>query len=308
MPVVQNALVTGPHGFLGTYVCARLAAQGYRVAGVGLAPASATAAAHLASFYELELPSPQFAGVLDEESPALIVHTAAPASVGASVDDSLGDFSQSVETWFRLLDSVRYSAPRARVILVSSAAVYGNPVSLPVSEGATIAPVSPYGFHKWMCEVVAREHQALYGMQIAIARVFSAYGRGLRRQVVWDTCVKLASEGPIVMSGSGDEARDFVHGADVAQAIALIAEHGDFGAGVYNVASGHQTTVRELVEALVGIADPGREIRFSGQARAGDPDRSMADTRAIEELGFATAWDLASGLADYTAWFGELDV
>jgi UDP-glucose 4-epimerase len=304
--VARNALVTGPHGFLGGYITTRLTGGGYQVAGVGLKPPPGSdSSPELSTFYEMELPTPALADVLREESPDLIVHTAAPASVGASVADPLDDFTRSVETWFRLLDAVRTVAPSARVILISSAAVYGDPASLPVGEDAPIAPVSPYGFHKWMCEVIAREHSELHGLQIAIARVFSAYGRGLRRQVVWDTCVKLSSAGPVSMSGTGEEARDFVHGADVAEAIAIIAERGDFHAGVYNVASGSQTTIRQLVDLLAGMADPGREARFSGEARDGDPKKWLADIRALEALGFAPGWDLSRGLADYLAWLRE---
>jgi UDP-glucose 4-epimerase len=81
---------------------------------------------------------------------------------------------------------------RVRVfLLLSSAAVYGNPQTLPVGEDQPVAPLSPYGFHKRQAELLVEEFARIYGLKGAVARIFSAYGPGLRRQVIWDICDRL---------------------------------------------------------------------------------------------------------------------
>jgi nucleoside-diphosphate-sugar epimerase len=188
---------------------------------------------------------------------------------------------------------------------MSSAAVYGNPSTLPVSEGAALAPVSPYGFHKEMAEDILREFHDVYGIRSCAARVFSAYGSGLRRQLLWDVCQKVVA-GPIVtLFGTGAETRDFIHVEDVARAIRVLAENAEMNAEVYNVASGHQTTIESVARALVSSLDPQIEVRFSGEQRPGDPLHWEADISAVSGLGFHAQVSFEDGVADYARWFVE---
>jgi UDP-glucose 4-epimerase len=273
------ALVTGHHGFLGRHVASALAAAGLEVAGAGRP--------------EVELPSAEFDAVLRDARPSLVVHCAGPASVPASLQDPEGDRSGAVDVLRALVDRLG----SARLVLVSSAAVYGQPERLPVAEDAPLAPVSPYGRHRVEAERVARES----GVPLVIARVFSAYGEGLRRQVLWDVARRALAGDPVELSGTGGETRDFVHARDVAGAIASIARRAAFEGEVVNVGTGVETSIARLAELVTRELGSG-EVRFSGSARPGDPARWRADITRLRGLGFEPRVAIEEGAPAYARW------
>lgn len=298
------AFVTGASGFLGRPIVRRLASAGYKVVGLDQCDAnSADSFAHV----QLLLPDERLYDLLREYVPEVIVHAAGPASVVGSVEEPLADFEGSVVVCAHLLDAVRRVVPSARVVLISSAAVYGNPEVLPVSEGAVLAPISPYGFNRVMCETLSREYFTVYGVRTCALRIFSAYGTGLRRQIIWDVCEK-ASHGVVELSGTGEETRDFIHADCVALAIATLLSGARFEGEAYNAASGVETPIRDLAAALVADVNPGATVTFSGVSRPGDPSRWRADTASIRSLGFEPCISLARGLQEYCAWYKSLRV
>lgn len=276
------ALVTGHRGFLGRHVVAELREQGHEVVGAGRP--------------DVHLPSADFAGLVRDVRPELVVHCAGPASVPASVEDPDGDRAATLAA----LEAVLAVITDARLVLVSSAAVYGQPSRLPVAEDAPLAPVSPYGRHRVEAEVLARDS----GAAVAIARVFSAYGEGLRRQVLWDVAQRALAGGEVELSGTGAETRDFVHARDVAGAVAAIAGRAEFEGEAYNVATGVETSIARLAE-LVTRELGGSDVRFSGARRPGDPERWQGDITRLRALGFEPTVRIDEGAAAYARWARE---
>jgi UDP-glucose 4-epimerase len=250
----------------------------------------------------MDLPDPHLLDVLRSVRPDLVVHAASPAAVGWSLENPYGDFRGSVGVWAALLEAVRQSEVRPRVVFLSSAAVYGNPAQLPVAESLAPAPISPYGYHKHMCEQLAEYYVRLFGLAICSLRVFSAYGPGLKRQVLWDICRKLHGSQTIELSGTGEESRDFIHARDVARAVACVSERAAFQAEVYNVAGGRATTIAELAAGVAALFGPNHGVRFDGQRREGDPLFWQADIGRIAALGFRCTVSLDEGLREYVAW------
>jgi UDP-glucose 4-epimerase len=286
---MKTALVTGGAGFIGSAVVRALGAAGHAVTVVG----TGTRADPL---------TPARIAALD---PGLdvIVHCAGGSSVGASLHDPLADFDKTVPPLACLLDHVRTRAPRARVVLLSSAAVYGDAAELPTPETCRIAPVSPYGVHKRMSEELCRSYGRSFGVASAVLRLFSVYGPGLRKQLLWDACKK-ARAGDVTFAGTGDEERDWLHVDDAAALVLAAAAHASPEAAVYNGASGVGTRVRDVVGqvfAELGSAPP----RFSGVTRAGDPQRYVADITRARALGWAPRIELARGISQFVTWFRE---
>jgi UDP-glucose 4-epimerase len=213
--------------------------------------------------------------------------------VPGSIDDPDADREGAVEALRSLLPRLE----SIRLVLVSSAAVYGDPLLLPVSEDAPPAPVSPYGRHRVEAEWLALES----GVPLVVARVFSAYGEGLRRQVLWDVAQRALTGEPITLSGTGAETRDFVHARDVAAAIHAIAEGAAFEGEIFNVATGVETSIARLAE-LVTAELGGGEIRFSGIGRPGDPTRWRADITRLRALGFTPSVSIEYGAPTYARW------
>ena len=278
------AVVTGHRGFLGGYASAALEAAEWTVVGAGRP--------------EMTIPSAAFDALLEDVRPRLVVHCAGPASVPASVADPDADRRGAVEVTQALVDRLARLEPPPRLLLVSSAAVYGEPQRLPVDERTPPAPISPYGRHRHECERLVRGG----GIPVAIARVFSAYGEGLRRQVLWDIARQALVRDRVDLLGTGAETRDFVHGADVGRALAAVASAAAFEGEAYNVASGVETSIRELAELLLDAFGVHAEIEFSGAGRRGDPTRWLADIGAIRALGFEPCLPLREGVARYAAW------
>lgn len=295
----RTVLITGIAGFLGRYTAREFARAGWHVVGVDdVAPDQAPPGVE---FHRLRLPSAALDPLLTKVAPAACIHAAGRASVASSLRDPASDFRDGVVLTFELLDALRRCAPRCRVALLSSAAVYGDPSSLPVRETDPIAPLSPYGYHKRQCELLLEEFARLYALPSVAVRIFSAYGPGLRRQVVWDICERALTTGRLVLHGTGSESRDFVHALDIARGLVHLVEHAPASAEIYNLASGTQTTIREVATVLLAHLHLNLQPEFDGQRTPGDPVHWRADLSRLTALGFSPEITLEEGLREVAA-------
>jgi UDP-glucose 4-epimerase len=201
-----------------------------------------------------------------------------------------------------LLDACRTNSPGSAFINISSAAVYGNPHKLPVGEDTEPAPISPYGFHKLQSELICREYSQIYRIRAASVRIFSAYGAGLRRQVLWDICQKALSSSHITLQGTGRESRDFIHAYDIARAFKVLAESAPMQGEVYNLASGQETTISDLSSLLLRFLEYRGELSFDGLIPTGVPSNWKADIEKISLLGFVPSIPLKQGAEAFAQW------
>lgn len=296
------ALVTGVGGFLGRYITRHFAANGWEVIGVDRHAFENAPVRSLKSYHAMELPSPAFSALIKEIQPAVCVHCAGRASVPQSVVDPAADFAGNTNLTFELLNALRVHAPECRFVLLSSAAVYGNPVRLPVVEEDAIAPVSPYGFHKRLSEQLISEFHKVYGLPGASLRIFSAYGPGLRRQVLWDICYKVLIEGGIKLQGTGQETRDFLHATDIARAVVTVATKAPMTGEVYNVASGSEISMEELATQILRLLRSNLKIEMDGIVPPGTPRNWRADISRLRSLGYESSVPFQSGLESFVAW------
>jgi len=302
----MKVLVTGAGGFLGSHICQYFARRGDSVWAVGRflsASAFKMSCPGIQEVVELDLPSAQTSLILSLVKPDLLVHCASSASVALSMQDPQSDLRQSIGIYGEILDAVRLKSPQTTVALLSSASVYGQPKILPTPESAAQAPVSPYGFHKWMCELLSEEYRKLFGLKTINVRIFSAFGERLCKQVVYDILTKIHApgEGAVELFGTGEETRDFIHAQDVAQALNCIFQAGE--TGTFNVATGNPVRIAEIAQALVKRSKNARPIRFMGTSRPGDPDFWHADISKLKALGFAPTVSLEEGLDRVVNWF-----
>jgi UDP-glucose 4-epimerase len=282
----MKLLVTGALGFIGGSVARHALGLGHSVVGTAL-PADLPRAASAGFPVVAAADAGALGALLAEVRPDVVLHAAGRASVAASISAPGDDFEGSVLTFQALLEAVRQAGHRPTVILPSSAAVYGNPVHLPVAEDAPAAPISPYGFHKRVCEVLADEYAACFGLDVIVARLFSVLGPAQRRLLVWELFEQLQGPAEVAwIQGTGQESRDFLHVDDVAAALlglAALPRPAQGGAEVVNVASGEEQSVLELASALRDRVAPGKRIACRGQLRPGDPPRWQADARRLQE-------------------------
>lgn len=302
-------LVTGARGFIGRHLVTWLAQRGHEVVGIGHGDCSGLELElnGLKAWIDADISAQSLHKLLKERGiPDDIFHLAGGSSVGAAFADPQGDFSRTVTSTAILLDWMRCHASTARLVVVSSAAVYGSGHQGGINEQAQLTPFSPYGAHKLMMEILCQSYATNFDLQIVIPRLFSVYGTGLRKQLLWDLCNKLNLDGDIELGGSGDELRDWTHISDVVIGLEAAMDMAANNAPVLNLATGIATPVADIA-AMVAAQWDGPDARhrlsFSGAARAGDPFSLVADTSAMQERGFDCAKSLAPGIAEYVDWF-----
>ncbi|MDZ7960402.1 MAG: NAD-dependent epimerase/dehydratase family protein [Aulosira sp. DedQUE10] len=298
----QAIVITGVAGFIGRYVARYFFQQGWSVIGIDNSPPENAPLANLSAYHQLQLPDSALGILLQKYSPQVFIHCAGRASVGLSMNDPNADFYSNTALTFEMLNALRLNSPSCRFILLSSAAVYGNPESLPVSETQSSAPVSPYGFHKLQCEQLCLEYAKVYSIPTASVRIFSAYGPGLRRQVVWDICYKAICQKSVKLQGTGRESRDFIHALDVANALMVISKSAPFNGEVYNLGTAREVAISELANIVLKALNYSLPIEFDGIVPQGQPLNWQADISKLINLGFTPAVPLEQGIITFANW------
>src|SRR5437867_3526309 len=205
----MRLLITGSRGFLGGSIGRLAASNSQEVLGIGRS--SQPGAGWPGKYVQADVAHADLSPVIRDFAPDVLLHAAGPASVGSSLTAPLEDLRGAVQTWANTLDSVRRSGLRPLVLFPSSAAVYGNPLNLPVREDDVTAPISPYGYHKVICELLARENSTCFNLNIIVCRFFSIFGVAQRRLLIWELYKQFAGPVPIVcLQGTDRETRHYL--------------------------------------------------------------------------------------------------
>lgn len=306
-PVEQHrpasVLVTGGAGFVGSHLVERLVARGDSVAVVDLRPQTGAAPAGV----DRHVGDCTVAAELIAASAYdTVYHLGAPAYVPPSVEDPISDLRANVEQTLIILQALRSHPRPARLIQVSSAAIYGAPDVPALREDMAPAPVSPYGVDKFAAEEHVRVASALHGTPAAILRYFPVYGPGQRKQVVYDLINKMLDNPErIEVFGDGSERRDFIYVDDIVEATLCVADTAPAKGEAYNVGTGTQVTIAELVAEVARTLGLSPQIDWSGNVRPGDSVAMVADITKIGGLGFAPTTSLADGVKNTAAWVQE---
>jgi len=292
----DSVLITGAAGFIGTRMLKLFMEHGYTVYGWDRINLE-----HVDSIDMMD--EAAVISVLEKIKPDIVVHCAGSADVGKSVQYPETDYAGNVTITHHLLFALhKLHMEHVRVVFLSSAGVYGNPISLPITEDMPVNPLSPYALHKVMCEDICRYFRNNYDMKVKVARIFSAYGVGLRKQIFWDMHKKVEKTGKLEMFGTGYESRDYIHVNDVIQSLYLlaIAESDEL---IFNVANGEETTIRQATEMFARCSGISQDkISFNGHIREGDPINWRADISKIKKLGYRKSVEMLDGLQEYVDW------
>ena len=233
----------------------------------------------------------------------VIINCAGSANIKESFVSPQSDFLSNTAYLQTILVLIKENSPETKLINISSAAVYGNPEKLPVSEIDKTTPLSPYGVHKLMSEKIMTEYCNLFNIGTLSVRIFSAYGIGLRHQFFFDLYSKLhLNPKQIALFGNGNESRDFIFISDILDAFNLLIGKGKFKGEVYNLASGKESMIKSSALLFAKILDYKGEITFTGKQLEGYPLNWCADISKLSALGFSPKVDLEKGLGLYARW------
>jgi UDP-glucose 4-epimerase len=228
-----------------------------------------------------------------------VVHLAALTSVSESVMDSALTLDINVNGTLNLLRACVDLGAR-RFVYSSSCAVYGNAEKLPIREDYPAKPESPYGASKLKAENLVQKYHEDYGLETVCLRYFNVYGP---RQafsgysgVITQFLDRINKSLPLTIFGDGEQTRDFVYVQDVVEANLLALKCARAFGEVFNIGTGVATSINQLANALLEIAEKNLKIVHS-EARKGDIRHSVADiTKAREKLGYNPEVPLKEGL------------
>jgi UDP-glucose 4-epimerase len=304
----RRILVTGGAGFVGATVVRQLAEAGQRVR--VLDNYSTGDAAHLAGVDAEQIEGDiRDADALDAALAGVdaVVHLAAAGSVIMSIADPAANFDVNVLGTFRVLDAARRAGVERTVQASTGGALIGN-ATPPVDESSLPKPISPYGASKLAGEGYAHAFAAAYGLRTVALRFANVYGPwSEKKQGVIQMFFRAIRAGePLVIYGDGSASRDYTHVDDIARAIGLALDRDVPGGTVLHIASGVETTVRELADLCRDAAGaPDHPVEYR-PTLPGEVGRNFASyDLASKELGYAPSIDREEGIRRTWEWFTE---
>jgi UDP-glucose 4-epimerase len=295
----MKILIVGSRGFIGSHCVDYFKNKGFEVWQADVNESS------MDNFFKLERQNSDFAAIFKERQFDICINASGSAHVGFSFENPSKDFELNVANVQKILVAIRDYNSDCKFINFSSAAVYGNPQFLPITENSICKPLSPYGFHKWQSELLLTEYHKFFGLNTLSLRVFSAYGPGLKKQLFWDLYQKALQDDVVSLFGTGNETRDFIYIDDLLQIIDLVIQNSSFQGSTYNVASSTETTIAEAAGVFIKAFSPEKEVVFNGEIKEGDPINWVADMEILKEKGFKPQINLHLGLNKYVAWLKE---
>jgi UDP-glucose 4-epimerase len=296
----MRIIILGSSGFIGSALVKHLASKPHNtIDGCDLRAGDANR--HLNHFYQAAN-SQDLYNTIFQNSYDLCINCAGSASVSFSFDNPLYDYELNTLIVFRILSAIKTYNPECRFINMSSAAVYGNPVSLPISEDHPVSPISPYGNHKYMSELLCNQFYNFWGINTISLRVFSAYGPGLRKQLLWDIYKKITKGGVVSLFGTGNETRDFIYIDDLVAAIDLISSEKQWSRRVVNIANGTEVRIKDVLDAYIKKYPVPFQYEFTGSVKPGDPLNWRADISFLKSLGYSPQFGIEAGVEEYVKW------
>ncbi|HYF94826.1 MAG TPA: NAD-dependent epimerase/dehydratase family protein [Symbiobacteriaceae bacterium] len=295
----MRTVVTGAAGFIGSHITEALLARGHHVTAVDdLSTGCRSNLPPTADLHQISVLDPALDQVC--AGAGAVVHAAAQTSVAVSARDPAGDALTNIVGTIRAVRAAAGGGAQ-RFIYLSSAAVYAPDAQPPMGEDAQIGPASPYGISKLAGEWYVQHLAGAAGMEWVIVRLANVYGPRQSAEgeagVIARWSAALAAGDPVILYGDGSQTRDFIYVEDVARAVAMAAEAGAAAGRLFNVGTGTETAIGELLGTLEGLAGA-RAAVIRRERRPGDPPRSALQTGCIRRaLGWAPSVALAEGLA-----------
>ena len=297
----MRALVTGISGFVGGHLSEHLLASGDEVAGLSNSGRWPESLAHLAGRVRIEacdlagIAQDEMTGLIAREQPEVIYHLAAQANPQASVADPKGTWALNLGGTLTLLEAVKASGLKPRVVIVGSGVCYGNPAPehIPVGESCPLRPNNPYSASKGAADLLGVQHYLAHGTDVVMARPFNHAGPRQSSTYVLGALARQVAEveagkKPRVEVGNLDVVRDFTDVRDVVRAYRLLATEGGPGE-IYNLGSGRGTRLADALETLRGLAGVPIEV-YVDPARVRPVDQPLLVADA-SKLRAATGWE-----------------
>lgn len=304
----MHVLVTGGAGFIGSHVADALVESGHRVDVLDdLSSGKRTHVPDDVPLHTLDIRSKMAADLVREKAYDALVHHAAQIDVRASVEDPMQDADINVVGLLNLMEAGRHSGLQNVVFASTGGAIYGEPDYTPQDEDHPKRPVSPYGVAKLSAERYLQYYARQFSVDAVSLRYANVYGPRQDSQgdagVVAIFAGEMLNGGQPVINGSGEQTRDYVYVADVAEANVRALEYG--GSDVFNVGTAQETSVTELfqlIKAKIGVDITEKH----GPPQRGEQQRSVLSyEKAQGSIGWKPRTSIREGLDQTVEWFSS---
>jgi UDP-glucose 4-epimerase len=300
-----SVIVLGAAGFIGRHAAQALSNYGCNVLGLGHGDwkESEWNQWGINRWIDADIGVEALNELVQDETPRCVMHCGGSSAVSVSYAQPLQDFQRATLSTAIVLDWIRLNcASSCRFVLVSSAAVYGDQGDSNATESSVRSPISPYGVHKVAAEALCESYSRFFGVPSSIVRLFSVYGEGLRKQLLWDALNKLRA-GQNQFFGTGNELRDWVHVSDASVLLAMAGLSAQPTFEVYNGGFEHAST-REILSQLAAAYGHTDAVVFNGETHKGNPRRLTSECgHARQLLNWQPTIRLNEGLRRYADWF-----
>ena len=291
----KTVLVTGATGFMGPYLVRKLINKGAQV--------KVLLKDSIGNLVNVKNQiTPVYGNIINQGSldkavddVNVVFHLAAISNVNYAATHPKETFETNTKGTLYLLEEARQNEIE-KFVCVSTSHVYGIPEYLPIDEQHPINPREPYAASKAAAEIIVNTYALNYGLKTTIIRPFNLYGAGQSEGFILPSIIKQANEKEIVELGNLTPTRDFLYIADAISGILTIAESGD---GAYNLGSGNETSIKEVVEAVINIINPAKKyvsIKSRKRSKVIDIPRMCADVSKLKKLGWSPTVSLNEGL------------
>jgi len=231
--------------------------------------------------------------------PDIIIHCAGSGSVGGSYVNKRDDYRKNFVTIKETLGYCKAKPSIKKLIYISSAAIYGEFKNL-----KKLKPLSPYGKNKLLSEKLCTKYHQKYKLDLAILRLFSVYGVGLKKQLLWEASKKL-SKNNHTFYGDGEESRSWINIVDVIKAIICVIKNKK-SFFISDVAPRNQVKVKNILSILSkNFKINSQNLSFNGIKKKGDPKHQKIILQNIFKLGWRPTVILETGIKKYAKWFSK---
>lgn len=309
---METVLVTGGAGFIGSNLVKKLLFE-YRVVVIDdLSMGSLSNLPDSPNLFFIKgsiTDENLIVSIFENECFSYVYHLAAVASVADSIERTLYCNEVNMRATVRLLEEAKQQKDKIkRFFFASSAAVYGDEPTVPKSENATILPLSPYAIDKFAAEKYVVNYYNLFGLKTSCARFFNVFGTHQNPNSPYSGVISIINDCferaekvkdvQFTIYGDGYQSRDFVYIDDLIEAIQLIVKSDESLGNVYNIGTGKETTLNNLISIYEEVT--GAKINIvNARERKGDIKRSLANIDELSKLGYVIHETVASGIAKY---------
>jgi GDP-4-dehydro-6-deoxy-D-mannose reductase len=303
------ALITGASGFVGPHLAKHLIEKGISVCGTYLSKDDISYGQAPIRYMQWDVhDAGGIRDIVQKVQPDYVFHLAGFSSVGKSWNNKELVMKVNIGGTRNVLDAIKSANIEPKILVVSSAEVYGIPNKIPVPEEHQIAPVSPYGESRKMQEELCRQ----YDLPIIISRSFNHTGPGQGSEFVCADFAKQVSmieskkQDPLIRVGDLSVRRDFSDVRDISEAYLLALQKGDIGE-TYNICSGRGVAIKQILDVMIGFSSSNISIESDRKKfRETDIPEMVGDnSKFCRKTGWKQKTDLSATLGDLLEYYRD---